>query len=376
MAKKPTITSVTAGYQGTATINNNLTNLRDAFDNTLSLDGSTPNGMLADFDVNNNDIINAKNIYADDILIDGVSFQGVLSGAYNLLLPGLGLDFTDNSSMTVSSGGTGITDGDKGDITVSSSGAVWTINASAVSYSMLDSTVTSAFALTSHTHSASDITSGTLPVARGGTNLTTAPSNGQILIGNGTGYALNTITAGANVTITNTAGGISISAATTGGSTLANGDYGDIIVSSSGTVMLLDTNINLTGTPTAASAAAYTNTTQIATTANVYNTVTTVPENAQTGTTYTLVLADAGKLVSLNNASAITLTIPTNASVAFPVNTRIDLLQYGAGQVTVGGAGVTIRSSGAKLKLTGQYSGATLWKKGTDEWVLIGDIAT
>lgn len=98
-------------------------------------------------------------------------------------------------------------------------------------------------------------------------------------------------------------------------------------------------------------------------------------ENAQTGTTYTLVLTDAGKMVTLTNASAITLTIPTNASVAFPVNTRIDLLQYGAGQVTVGGAGVTIYSSGSKLKLTGQYSGASLWKKATDTWVLIGDLA-
>jgi hypothetical protein len=98
-------------------------------------------------------------------------------------------------------------------------------------------------------------------------------------------------------------------------------------------------------------------------------------ENAQTGTTYTLVLSDAGKMVTLTNASAITLTIPTNASVAFPVNTRIDLLQYGAGQVTIGGAGVTINSSGSKLKLTGQYSGASLWKKATDTWVLIGDIA-
>ena len=129
-----------------------------------------------------------------------------------------------------------------------------------------------------------------------------------------------------------------------------------------------------TGTPTAPSAAAYADSTQIATTAQVHDTVTTVPENAQTGTSYTLVLADAGKLVTLNNAAAITLTIPTNASVALPLGTRIDLLQYGAGQVTVGGAGVTIRSSGSRLKLSGQYAGATLWKKGTDEWVLIGDL--
>jgi hypothetical protein len=98
-------------------------------------------------------------------------------------------------------------------------------------------------------------------------------------------------------------------------------------------------------------------------------------ENAQTGTTYTLALSDAGKMVTLTNASPITLTIPTNAVTAFPTNTRIDLLQYGAGQVTVAGAGVTINSNGAKLKLTGQYSGASLWKKATDTWVLIGDIS-
>lgn len=129
-----------------------------------------------------------------------------------------------------------------------------------------------------------------------------------------------------------------------------------------------------TGTPTAPTASPYSDSTQLATTGNVSATVKTVPENAQTGTSYTLALSDAGKLVTLSNAAAITLTIPTHASVAFPIGTRIDLVQYGAGQVTVGGSGVTIRSSGSKLKLTGQYSGATLWKRGTNEWVLIGDI--
>ena len=130
----------------------------------------------------------------------------------------------------------------------------------------------------------------------------------------------------------------------------------------------------LTGTPTAPSAAGYTDSAQIATTAQVFDTVTTVPENAQTGTTYPLVLGDAGRMVTLNNAAAIALTIPTAAAVAFPVGTRIDILQFGAGQVTVGGS-VTIRSSGGKLKLSGQYSGATLWKRATNEWALIGDIA-
>jgi hypothetical protein len=99
-------------------------------------------------------------------------------------------------------------------------------------------------------------------------------------------------------------------------------------------------------------------------------------ENAQTSS-YTLVLTDAGKMVTMNNASANNLTVPPNSSVAFPTNTRIDIIQYGAGQTTiVAGSGVTIRSSGSKLKINGQYSGASLWKKGTDEWILIGDITT
>ena len=99
-------------------------------------------------------------------------------------------------------------------------------------------------------------------------------------------------------------------------------------------------------------------------------------ENAQTGTTYTLVLTDAGKMITMTNASSNTLTIPLNSSVAFPINTRIDIIQYGAGQTTIAATGgVTIYSSGSKLKLTGQYSGASLWKKSTDTWVLVGDIA-
>jgi hypothetical protein len=97
--------------------------------------------------------------------------------------------------------------------------------------------------------------------------------------------------------------------------------------------------------------------------------------NAQTGTTYTLVLTDAHKLVTLSNASPIALTVPTNASVAFQIGDQVNLLQLGTGQVTVGGAGVTLRSQGSKLKLNGQYSTATLVKIASDEWVLLGNTA-
>lgn len=97
--------------------------------------------------------------------------------------------------------------------------------------------------------------------------------------------------------------------------------------------------------------------------------------NAQTGTTYTTVLADASKLITLNNAAAITLTIPTNASVAYAVGTKIDLAQTGAGQVTVVGAsGVTVNAT-PTLKFRAQYSAATCIKIATDTWLLVGDLA-
>ena len=97
--------------------------------------------------------------------------------------------------------------------------------------------------------------------------------------------------------------------------------------------------------------------------------------NAQTGTTYTTVLADGGKLVTLSNGSAITLTIPPNSSVAYPVGTKLDFIQIGAGQVTVaGGTGVTVNST-PTLKFRAQHSGASCIKIATDTWQLVGDLA-
>lgn len=99
--------------------------------------------------------------------------------------------------------------------------------------------------------------------------------------------------------------------------------------------------------------------------------------NAQTGTTYTLVLSDAGKLVTLTNGSAITLTVPTNASVAYPVGTVIAVAQLGAGLVTVAGAsGVTINGvTPGDDDLAGQWATASLTKLATDTWLLSGGLA-
>lgn len=98
--------------------------------------------------------------------------------------------------------------------------------------------------------------------------------------------------------------------------------------------------------------------------------------NRQTDS-YTLVLTDVSKVVEMNKATANDLTVPPNSSVAFPTGTVVEVFQYGAGQTTVvAGSGVTVRSSGGALKLSGQYSGASLRKIDTNEWCLVGDITT
>ena len=101
--------------------------------------------------------------------------------------------------------------------------------------------------------------------------------------------------------------------------------------------------------------------------------------NAQTGTSYTTVLADNGKLITLSNASAITATIPPNSSVAYPIGAQINFVQLGAGQVTfIQGSGVTIVSTGATAsapKTRAQYSSATAIQTSTDTWLVAGDIS-
>lgn len=116
------------------------------------------------------------------------------------------------------------------------------------------------------------------------------------------------------------------------------------------------------------------------TTAATYNP--NIIVNPQTGTTYTIQLSDAQKLVTLANSAPVTVTIASNATQALPVGTQITVTQYGAGQVTIVGASspnpVTIVSTGATANspaLRVQYSTATLIQTSTDNWLVVGDIA-
>ena len=101
--------------------------------------------------------------------------------------------------------------------------------------------------------------------------------------------------------------------------------------------------------------------------------------NAQTGTTYTFAAADGfNTVVTLSNASAITLTIPPNSSVAFPVGTVLNFAQTGAGKVTLAqGSGVTIVSNGATASAPAcrvQYSAGSAIQTSANNWLVIGDI--
>ena len=90
---------------------------------------------------------------------------------------------------------------------------------------------------------------------------------------------------------------------------------------------------------------------------------------------YTLsALTERDSLIEVSSATGVTITIPTNTAVAYPIGTSIDILQTGAGQVTVAGdSGVTVNATpGLKLRTT--WSSATLFKRAANTWVVFGDL--
>ncbi len=100
-----------------------------------------------------------------------------------------------------------------------------------------------------------------------------------------------------------------------------------------------------------------------------------VAVTAQTGTAYNVGTADVGKLVTLSNAAAQTITIPANASVAFAIGDQVNFMNLSTGTATFVASGTAvIRSAGSKLKLADQYAVCTVLKIDTDAWVMLGNV--
>lgn len=90
---------------------------------------------------------------------------------------------------------------------------------------------------------------------------------------------------------------------------------------------------------------------------------------------YTITLSDAGKTLTANSISDITITVPPNSSAAFKVGQRLDIVRVGSGNVILAqGSGVTINSKNSNKKIAARYSGASLFKVDTNSWILIGDL--
>ena len=94
-------------------------------------------------------------------------------------------------------------------------------------------------------------------------------------------------------------------------------------------------------------------------------------ETAEKTNSYTITLSDAYKVVLANIATG-TITVPTNASVAFPIGTVINVYNANSTDLTIAGdSGVTVRNAGDLA----QYGEVSLRKRATDEWVLAGSVS-
>lgn len=232
-----------------------------------------------------------------------------------------------------------------------------------------------------------NLTTGVIWVDKDPTSITVNPFIPQTIIGAKGDLVVGTANDTASVLNAGTNGYIlSVNSSTTSGLAWIANDQGDITAVTSGTGI---TVANSTGpipsvaidtTVTADLTTAQTLTNKTLTTPTLNDPKVNLAFDAETAS-YTAVLANNGQVVTMDNASANTFSIPTNASVAYPIGTQLNVLQIGAGQTTiqaVTSGTTTILSTGATAaapKIRARYGMATAIKSATDTWYVVGDIA-
>lgn len=199
-------------------------------------------------------------------------------------------------------------------------------------------------------------------------NTVTVPANASVAFPIGARITVSQIGTGA--TTIAAAGGVTIN----GGATIAS-QYGKVeLQQTAANTWLISGGTNLSANNTWTGTNNFTGALQQSGVAvsSLYAPITQAID-AQTGTTYTLILTDQNSLVTMSNSSANTLTVPANASVAFPIGAQVTVEQTGTGITTIAAAGgVTINGAAGVLTLGGRYAFATLTKTATNTWSTAG----
>lgn len=375
MAKKATLTTITAVNNNISTLNSNFSALNNAFDNTLSLDGSTPNQMAADLDLNSNDLLNVQDTNTQQLFLAGnlvanlgffPQYQGTwvtatAYDAYDLVYHDDGTDQKLYRSTSAHTAGTFATDLGNG---------LWEVfNDKVIDQS--DVRITGG-AVTGVTIDDSVI-GGTTPAAG---DFTTLGATGAVTI------ELDNITSTSDLPIADGGTGASTAAAARTNLGVEIGtnvqawdaSLDDIaaITYVAGDILYYDGS-DLVDLPIGT--AGYILATNSGGTAPEWVAPKDTDISTDTNTSWNVADADltGGKIIRANNASAITITVPAGLTNLEPLT----VIQEGAGAATfAAGTGATINSAGSALTTNGQYSAATLIPAGSDTYYLIGNITT